>query len=325
MLMQKVQEKLQRLSINKSRRIKFHSGVRADCPPSSQRASFPFPSHTPFCRPLSHRQALKELGFTDPDGAGHVDDSAAPFNEPCNVSGSPHGPCIVTRTLHMSNSHAGTHADQPTHFIELSGDEKDTVFDDRQYNGHCLIVDLSAELLNNDSDSDDDSASYRITREMLMRVFHPIVSGTSRIAVDSIGRLLFCTWTNVQTEDAIDESQWTDKFAYFDPMGAGWLVETFPNLLLVGIDTPSVDHPSASPICNHSHGALWNGRVAILENLRFHRFFNYEGDDRRSDLLSLDNNDRSMFEAHLQTIWSPTQIYDDAKGCSVMLYLYDEL
>lgn len=314
MLIQKVQKKLQRLSINKERHVKFHSGVRADCPPSSQRASFPFPSHTPFCRPLSQREALRELGVTDPDGVDHAGD-AAPLNEPCNVSGSPHGPCIVTRTLHLSNSHAGTHADQPAHFIDLSEDEKGTAFDDRQYNGHCLIVDLSAELSNGDSDC--------ITREMLMRVFNPIVSGASRITVDQIGRLLFCTWTNVQTEDAIDESQWTDTFAHFDPMGAEWLVETFSNLVLVGIDTPSVDHPSASPICNHSHGALWNGRVAILENLRFHKFFSFQGDDRRLPLAI--SNDRSLFEAHLQTIWNPTQIYDDAKGCSVMLYLYDEL
>ena len=35
------------------------------------------------------------------------------INESCDVSGSPSGVCIVTRSILLSNSHAGTHADQP--------------------------------------------------------------------------------------------------------------------------------------------------------------------------------------------------------------------
>jgi hypothetical protein len=35
------------------------------------------------------------------------------LNESFDVSGSPDGVCIVTRSILLSNSHAGTHADQP--------------------------------------------------------------------------------------------------------------------------------------------------------------------------------------------------------------------
>ncbi len=41
------------------------------------------------------------------------------INEPRDVSGSPSGVCIVTRSILLSNSHAGTHADQPVSALHV--------------------------------------------------------------------------------------------------------------------------------------------------------------------------------------------------------------
>ena len=118
-------------------------------------------------------------------------------------------------------------------------------------------------------------------------------------------RILFRTRTVPQslTED------WTNDFAHFEPECAQWLTETFPNLLLIGIDTPSIDHPSASPIIECSHGMLWRHRVAILENLNLNQLF------------VTDNEEQQRVKyGQLQTIWNPMQEFKDARGCFVRFY-----
>jgi kynurenine formamidase len=200
------------------------------------------------------------------------------INESIDVSGSSDGVCIVTRTILLSNSHAGTHADQPAHF------EKNPTFDyfdDLQYNGPCIVLNIA----NLDTAIQIDHIQQFITN--------------GSIDPEKVTRILLHT-RNTPSND----QEWTDTFAYFDPKCAEWLVSTFPHLVLIGIDTPSMDHPSASPIICHSHGALWRQRVAILENLKLDEVM----------------QQRPVVQGYLQTMWNPMQVFKDAKGCLVRLY-----
>jgi kynurenine formamidase len=209
------------------------------------------------------------------------------INESFDVSGSPDGVCIVTRSILLSNSHAGTHADQPKHFDR---NPPFSEFNDLQYNGPCIVLNLMDSLHFDKS----------ITVEQLKPMIEKL-----NIKKDLVSRIL------LRTRNAPNEEQeWQNEFAHLDPKCADWLVQTFPNLVLVGIDTPSIDHPTASPIIHCSHGALWKQRVAILENLNLGVLFT-QSDNRTS---------MNVIHGYIQTIWNPMQIFEDSKGCLAQFY-----
>lgn len=113
-------------------------------------------------------------------------------------------------------------------------------FDDYQYNGQCTIIDLR------------DKNKREITVEDIKLHIKDL---------ENLTRLLIWTYKSIPNE-------WDDQFSYLSVECANFL-GNLTNLILIGIDTPSVDHPSASPICNCSHGALFKGFIGILENLDF--------------------------------------------------------
>ena len=134
-------------------------------------------------------------------------------------------------------------------------------FDDEQYNGPCLVIDLSNKM-----------SDFAIKKEYLIE----LLSTSLYLGEPSnVLRLLFRT----RKAPAEMSENWTNDFAFFEPECAQWLTNTFPNLLLIGIDTPSIDHCSASPIIDHSHGMFWKHRVAILENLNLDQQFDNKGDN----------------------------------------------
>jgi kynurenine formamidase len=216
-------------------------------------------------------------------------------NQKLNVSSDPGGPCnVVCRTLVLSNSHAGTHADTPRHFLPDSMPVTD--WDDQHYTGDALVVDLSPFLKM--------SGSKAITGEVLHNAGQAL-----HIDWGSVWRLLLCTRT--LDADATDNSQWVGDFAHFSADGAAFLATQCTQLLLVGVDSPSVDHPSVAPICDHSHGALWDAQIAVLENLDFQRLF---------PVLAARGG--ALVGAAL-TVWSPMQRFEDSKGCTVIFYPRD--
>jgi kynurenine formamidase len=206
----------------------------------------------------------------------HKSEKHVLINESCDVSGSKEGVCIVTRTIFLSNTHAGTHCDQPGHFVR-----NPTVrfYHDSQYNGACRIVDLSSQL---------SQTPKTITVEILEKVL-------SGIDLNHVTRLLFCTRTAIL-------DQWSNDFAHFNKASAAWLGDHLPNLVLVAIDTPSVDASTVAPIIDYAHGQFWNARIALAENITFEKV----------KLIPQ--------EMYLQTIWNPLQEAEDARGCSMYLY-----
>lgn len=234
--------------------ISLDNLINISCPPESKRCSFPY-SVTPFLQSPSKLDLETDLKCTI---------NEIPYNRELNCSGSSEGVCYISKTLEMSNSHAGTHADQPRHFLESPDFES---FDDLQYNGQCLVVSLV--------DRKSPTISLKELTSSVPRDFN----------FDNLTRILIKTYSTLPLG-------WDDHFAHLSIECAKFL-GNLPNLLLVGIDTPSIDHPSASPIIKCSHGSLWNGRVAILENL---------------NLISIPPS-----IGFLKTIWNRT--YSDSKQC----------
>lgn len=129
--------------------------------------------------------------------------------------------------------HTGTHADAPKHFRDdgRSPDECELSV----YIGRALVVDLTGQAI----------AGSAIT-----------ATHVATIRDDRPQRVLFKTGTS-------SPGQFSHDFAYFAEEAAGALVKR--GVHLVGIDTPSVDHPDSKTL--GSHHVFDHAGTAILENL----------------------------------------------------------
>ncbi len=125
--------------------------------------------------------------------------------------------------------HTGTHADAPLHFVPNGLAPADSALD--AFIGPALVVDA--------------------TGADAIRPEH-VDSITERDAK----RVLFRT-------DTADPKRWNDGFAYFTPEAARMLIDR--RVVLVGIDTPSVDKSDSKTLTSHKLFASAN--IAILENL----------------------------------------------------------
>ena len=307
-------------------------GVDVSTSPASLRASFPYPSLPPY-RVLSSTDILKELvhvpsvaftgGVSFALGAcwmliGKTGKSrnlqfalrmivsvffwmflrsrypqVENVSSLQNVSSCNRGKCnVTTRVLSISNSHAGTHADTPAHFSDGS---PPTDFDECQYTGDCLVLDISTVL---QSDSQG-------MRTITVDVLHQIQEQNPKVEFGSVWRLLLSTRKYSNAEEGLD--QWVGQFAHFSPESVDALCKMCPKLLLVGLDTPSVDHPSASPISEAAHGRLYAFQVAILENLDFR-------------LLAPYLQPFAAVRGSMLTVFNPVQSFTDSKGCSVLVF-----
>lgn len=235
-----------------------------------------------------------------------------PLSEAVNVSSSPDGPCNVhCRVLTLSNSHAGTHADTARHFVgeqEALGRE----FVAEQYVGDAVIVDLVPHMSHIPG-----GTPRTITRSILVAALE------KRVSLAGVWRFLFRTraavaetpttsssaTASLRPSDNDEEDAWDPTFAHFDPDAARYLAEMCPSLLLIGLDSASVDHPNASPICHHSHGVFWTHHIAILENLDFSKLS-----------ARLQSCPSGALNGSMQTVFHPQQRFFDSHGCSVMFF-----
>lgn len=139
--------------------------------------------------------------------------------------------CNVS-TIRMS-VHVGTHTDSPLHF-DLAGPDIASV-DLRRYIGRCRVVDVRG------TGSPPLIPASVLTPAMLR----------------SAERILF------RTRERHDHRAWDPSFTAVGPDAAKALVAA--GIALVGIDTPSMDHADSKDL--HGHHVLYEGGVAILENL----------------------------------------------------------
>lgn len=142
--------------------------------PREPRCSFPYADYTPYARSVRTFDELVPLSTSEHSS------SLDQFSRYEDVSSSKDGVCMVTCcTLCLSNSHAGTHADTPAHFIagpcrcgDELGDGEASAFEDAQYEGPCLVLDIS-DLLPSSSpvlesiDNDGLVSRRTITRTIL--------------------------------------------------------------------------------------------------------------------------------------------------------------
>lgn len=228
-----LQKKLATLKSEKIPPINFNNRYDLTTPPSHPRVSFPYSDYTPHAQVLDKSALARRLGLGVEKLGGCV-------SEYVDVSSSPEGVCQVTAAIYtVSNSHAGSHADQPSHWLKNPPFE---AFVDRQYNGTATIIDLTGYL-----------HEQRFISEDLLRY----LAEEQRIDFNAVHRLLLRTYHETP-------AKWDSNFAYLEPDAAKFL-GSLPNLVLVALDSPSVDHPNASPIHEKAHGGLWSGRVAIIE------------------------------------------------------------
>lgn len=263
-----------------------------------------------------------------------------------NLSSSPDDPCFVAnRILTMTSSQAGTHADGPHHFCRSLSHRN---YDDAHYSGDAVVLDIASELREHHQWLDPD-ASLAITVEVLekarlklpaafrdgsrpvwrlllvsrystgtsatststtealtgpLRVFFPLeVASPTQVATAAV---------NSATAATQRESP-SNAYAFLYPEAVDYLYRVFPRLVLLGIDSPSVDPPQAMPPGKHSHGALLRCGIAILENLRYTHL---------SPLLEspVRDNQRGWIAGSMLTVFNSTQNYDDARGCSVIFF-----
>lgn len=125
--------------------------------------------------------------------------------------------------------HTGTHADAPLHFVRDGGTPVDA--DLTPYIGPVTVIDVGA------------------VESIARKHVESAIEGGGR-------RILFRTGTAKPDE-------WNDCFAYFGTDAARTLVES--GVLLVGIDTPSIDRSDSKSL--ESHKIFASGNVALLENL----------------------------------------------------------
>ncbi|KEG15367.1 hypothetical protein DQ04_00091010 [Trypanosoma grayi] len=212
-----------------------------------------------------------------------------------DVSGSARGPCrVVDKVLTITNSHAGTHADMPHHF---SCDSNAVAFEDEHYSGDALILDISGLLKDASNDVDDDKP-------------RPITRHIMEDAIAQCGLLLQPVWRLLLVTRHVcnyGDAAWKNGFAYLEPETVRYLAESFPLLLLVGTDAPSVDHPDAAPICEAAHGALYDRGIALLESLQFDAVHSLFKDSR-------------VLRGSIMTVFSTTQSFKDSRGCHVIFF-----
>lgn len=139
--------------------------------------------------------------------------------------------CNVS-TIRVS-THVGTHADAPLHYDVAGRDTASVPLD--AYMGRCRVIDVRGE-----------GSPSLVPASALPPAK---LRGAERVLL--------------RTGDDHDHRAWNQGFTALGPAAAKALADA--GVVLVGIDTPSMDHADSKDLSGHH--ALHAGGVAILENL----------------------------------------------------------
>jgi hypothetical protein len=128
--MDTLQRKLQRLQDEMVPSIDPKNKIDLTTSASHPRISFPFPDVTPYARALDKAALAERLGVDQETLSGTI-------TTQMDVSSTSDGVCQVTAGIYLvTNSHAGSHGDQPSHWLSNPPFE---AFDNHQYNGTATI------------------------------------------------------------------------------------------------------------------------------------------------------------------------------------------
>lgn len=140
----------------------------------------------------------------------------------------------------LSSVHVGAHADAPSHYHAsgVSIEKRSLSY----YLGPCEVVNVSAVL-------------KRQGEEQRRILVNDLPDGENFKAKTQ--RVLF------KTDSFLDLTKWTHEFISLSPQ----LIDFFnkQNVILMGIDTPSVDPSNSKDL--PSHNALFRANMAVLEGL----------------------------------------------------------
>ena len=192
---------------------------------------------------------------------------------------SSEGICRVTRVEQVFSSHAGTHADQPMHFQDVPQHS----FAANQYSGKALLLDVSNQI----------QQDGLVTRAMIEDVI-------AKYFLDSQineARILLRTNPNPQYS-----SEAQKLFPHLSTDTAALLSEH--RVPMIAIDTPSVDHPSEKCLSGAVHGALYQARTAIVENIA--------------------PRGRGSKSGEVVTFFDNSRNFEDAHGISEILFIPSE-
>ena len=139
--------------------------------------------------------------------------------------------CNVS-TIRVS-THVGTHTDAPLHYDVAGSDMASVPL--HAYMGRCRVLDVRGE-----------GAPSLVPARALPPAK---LRGAERVLL--------------RTSDEHDHRVWNHGFTALGPAAAKALADA--GVVLVGIDTPSMDHADSKDLSGHQ--ALYAGGVAILENL----------------------------------------------------------
>jgi arylformamidase len=159
-----------------------------------------------------------------------------------DVAWSPaHGDAVTVSRLTMS-PHTGAHADAPLHVGAGPGDAASLPLD--AYWGPCVVLDWRAEIARSARGAIEEGDLAARAGEM---------EGMARVLFRTLDRPL---------ED------FPEAFPHFTAAAAAWLARR-DGLLLVGLDTFSVDPPDSKDLA--AHRALFQGGLVVLEELDLSR------------------------------------------------------
>lgn len=215
-----------------------------------------------------------------PNDAGTVFPGDTAFEQESEMHNfSPEGICRVSRVQRVFSSHAGTHADQPMHFEDVPQHP----FAENQYSGKALLLDVSNRI----------EQDGLVTRAMIEDAIAKHFSDSQVHGA----RILLRTNPNPPYPS---ESQ--KLFPHLATDAAGLLSQY--RVPMVAIDTPSVDHPSEKCLSGAVHGALYQARTAIIENIAI--------------------KDRGSKSGEVVTFFDDSRNFQDARGISEILFVPSE-
>lgn len=215
-----------------------------------------------------------------PNDAGAAFPGDTPFEQESEIRNfSPEGICRVSRVQQVFSSHAGTHADQPMHFE----DAPQHALTANQYSGKALLLDVSNRI------QQDGLVTRAMIEDVIAQYFSEAKLHGSRVLLR----------TNLASQYS---SEVQEMFPHLAKDVAGLLSEH--RVPMVAIDTPSVDHPRETCLSGAVHGALYQARTAIVENIAL------KGKGSKS--------------GEVVTFFDSSRNFEDSRGISEMLFIPSE-
>jgi len=152
-------------------------------------------------------------------------------------------------------------------------------YPDEQYQCSAIIIDVSPYL----------QSENEITKDMIKEAMC-VLDITNKNSLEHI--LIRTNPNDTYYKEPVD------MFPYPSPEACAYIIELGATVL--GIDTPSIDHPHEKNIGGTNHGIFYDNKVALLENL----------------FLS----PRGSIEGATTTIFDPTREYPDARGIAEIYF-----